>query len=138
MKQENKDLIKGSLYLVGILATLAIIQYIFSFGFAALAFVFSKIYMFILVFIAIGFSFSLIYSLYNYKETYQKIKNINWRTVWGFVGGVIAFAAIMVLLYLSTKGFLSFDYSGKTAANLTLIIPALIFTVLFVFSVRKK
>ncbi len=138
MKQENKDLIKGSLYLVGILVALAAIQYTFSFGFAALVFIFSKIYTFILAFVAIGFSFCLIYSLYHYKETYQKIKNINRKIVVGYVGGVIAFAAIMVLLCLSTKGFLSFDNSGKTAANLTLIIPALIFTALFVFSVRKK
>lgn len=108
MKQETKDLIKGSCFLVGMLLFLGVAEYVFHWGATLLFLAYAHIYKILITFVVCGFIFCLANALYHYKETWQYIKNIDWKDVSGTVGAWLSFAFIVGVLCLIAKGFNGF------------------------------
>lgn len=108
MKQETKDVIKGFYLLIAMLLFLGAVEYIFHWGAALLFLAYAHIYKILIGIVICCFIFCLVNALYHYKETWLRIKNIDWKDVSGTVGAWLSFAFIIGVLCLIAKGFNGF------------------------------
>lgn len=108
MKQETKDLIKGSCFLIGILLFLGVAEYAFHWGAALLFLAYAHIYKILICLVLCGLIFCLVNALYHYKETWQHIKSIDWKDISGTIGAWLLFVFIIGVLCLIAKGSVSF------------------------------
>lgn len=108
MKQETKEVIKGSCLLVAIFLFLGAAEYIFHWGATLLFLAYTHIYKILIGVVICGFIFCLANALYHYKKTWQHIKNIDWKDAFGTIGAWLSFAFVIGVLCLMAKGFNGF------------------------------
>lgn len=137
MKQDTKDLIKGFFCLIGIFAYLGLIDAFLKYVLPYIFMVLIPLYAVIACVFLGGLVIVLGYSLFEYKKTYELIKEIDWLGIIEYIGAVAIIAAVTAVIVFFAKGLMASGFSNAVVANLSILLGFLII-VLFALYLREK